>query len=224
MFFYYIFIVPCAQAEAVFTLSAPDNVTVNEEFEVMVYLDSNISNVRHYVVSLLYDPDLLHINPQLDSLDASLVDLTFISPLGIDVSGIQDNPARLIASQTGVSDVLDPSNHISLFKIKMQALHTGTATLIFKEDDLKLKDQDLEDIPYSANSIQIQILESVFLSGDANGDGRINVLDVISVINKILDPNNSLSGDTDCNGDELMNVLDVICIINKILNSNELYD
>jgi len=55
------------------------------------------------------------------------------------------------------------------------------------------------------------------VAGDANGDGKINVLDVISVINKILKPNSNISGDADCNGDGKVNVLDVICIINKIL-------
>jgi len=60
-------------------------------------------------------------------------------------------------------------------------------------------------------------LPSSTIKGDANGDGQINVLDVISVINRILNPNSSLTGNADCNGDGTVNVLDVICIINKIL-------
>jgi hypothetical protein len=52
--------------------------------------------------------------------------------------------------------------------------------------------------------------------GDANGDGSINVQDVICIINVILDTGTA-SGDPDCNEDGGVNVLDVICVINKIL-------
>ena len=56
--------------------------------------------------------------------------------------------------------------------------------------------------------------------GDVNGDGGINVLDVLAVVNDILgiDP---LTGDAplraDCNGDEVINVLDALGIVNVIL-------
>ena len=53
--------------------------------------------------------------------------------------------------------------------------------------------------------------------GDANGDGQINVGDVICIINNILDPTSSPFGNPDCNSDGDVNILDVICLINKIL-------
>ena len=52
--------------------------------------------------------------------------------------------------------------------------------------------------------------------GDANGDGSINVQDVICIINVILDTGTA-SGSPDCNSDGSVNVQDVICVINKIL-------
>jgi len=54
------------------------------------------------------------------------------------------------------------------------------------------------------------------LPGDANGDGSINVQDVICIINVILDTGTA-SGNPDCNNDGSVNVQDVICVINKIL-------
>ena len=54
------------------------------------------------------------------------------------------------------------------------------------------------------------------LPGDANGDGSINVQDVIGIINVILDTGTA-SGSPDCNDDGNVNVQDVICVINKIL-------
>jgi outer membrane protein assembly factor BamB len=55
-----------------------------------------------------------------------------------------------------------------------------------------------------------------FKHGDANGDGSINVQDVICIINVILDTGTA-SGSPDCNEDGTVNVQDVICVINKIL-------
>ncbi len=55
--------------------------------------------------------------------------------------------------------------------------------------------------------------------GDANGDGKINVQDVVTVINYIMTGSSPLNG-ADCNGDGKINVQDYVCIVNKIL-SNE---
>ncbi|UCE17158.1 MAG: dockerin type I repeat-containing protein [Gemmatimonadota bacterium] len=56
--------------------------------------------------------------------------------------------------------------------------------------------------------------------GDVNGDGGINVLDVLAVVNDILGTV-PLTGDApiraDCNGDEEINVLDALGIVNVIL-------
>lgn len=59
-----------------------------------------------------------------------------------------------------------------------------------------------------------------YVVGDVNGDGQINVLDVLAVINHILGIQ-PLSGDAllraDCNGDGDINVLDALGIVNVIL-------
>lgn len=55
---------------------------------------------------------------------------------------------------------------------------------------------------------------------DANGDSSINVADIVTVVNKILqkDPTPFIFKQTDMNNDGVINVLDVIGIINRILN------
>lgn len=57
---------------------------------------------------------------------------------------------------------------------------------------------------------------------DANGDSSINVADVVTTVNRILqkDPLPFVFKQTDMNNDGLINVLDVIGIINRILNPN----
>jgi hypothetical protein len=58
--------------------------------------------------------------------------------------------------------------------------------------------------------------------GDANGDGAINVLDVVSIVNYILAGGNGLddcgAASADYNGDGAVNVLDVVAIVNLILD------
>jgi hypothetical protein len=58
-------------------------------------------------------------------------------------------------------------------------------------------------------------------AGDANGDGTVNVLDVVSIVNHILAGGVGLEGCNldvaDYNGDETVNVLDVVAIVNLIL-------
>ena len=58
--------------------------------------------------------------------------------------------------------------------------------------------------------------------GDANGDGAVNVLDVVSIVNYILAGGNGLddcgAAVADYNGDGAVNVLDVVAIVNLILS------
>ncbi|MEA2077729.1 MAG: S8 family serine peptidase [Candidatus Marinimicrobia bacterium] len=57
-------------------------------------------------------------------------------------------------------------------------------------------------------------------NGDANGDLNVNVLDVITMVNYILEgePNPFLFDAADINGDGNINVLDIIGVVNVILN------
>ena len=54
---------------------------------------------------------------------------------------------------------------------------------------------------------------------DCNGDGRVNVLDVISEINCILGITPHPCS-CDCNRDGSNNILDALCIVNIILNGS----
>jgi hypothetical protein len=53
------------------------------------------------------------------------------------------------------------------------------------------------------------------LSGDLNGDGALNVLDVVVMVNLVL-ANDCLDG-ADMNADGFCNVLDVVILVNLIL-------
>jgi hypothetical protein len=55
------------------------------------------------------------------------------------------------------------------------------------------------------------------MAGDVNGDGSVNVQDIILIVNMILD--GGYSGVADMNGDGAVNVQDIILIVNMILDS-----
>ena len=54
------------------------------------------------------------------------------------------------------------------------------------------------------------------LSGDVNGDGILNVLDVVLMVNLALD--GEFEDEADMNGDGIINVLDIVTLINTILS------
>ena len=54
-------------------------------------------------------------------------------------------------------------------------------------------------------------------SADINGDGVINVIDIVSLVNLILNPTNTDVGDI--NNDGFVNVVDVVSLVNQILQN-----
>ena len=52
-------------------------------------------------------------------------------------------------------------------------------------------------------------------NGDVNGDGLVNVLDIVQTVNLVL--TNEYDGNSDLNGDGIVNILDVVQLVNIIL-------
>ena len=71
--------------------------------------------------------------------------------------------------------------------------------------------------------VTVEEHSEVCVSGDVNGDGNINVTDVVSVVNTIISgiqPEDLCP--SDINDDGIVNVVDVVGIVNYILNGNGL--
>jgi predicted lipoprotein with Yx(FWY)xxD motif len=62
-----------------------------------------------------------------------------------------------------------------------------------------------------------EILLSTRITGDVNGDGKVNVSDVTALINMILGIVSTDKSAADVNGDGVVNVSDVTALINIIL-------
>jgi len=79
-------------------------------------------------------------------------------------------------------------------------------------------DDDIENYPAAQIELDINVGSGgCGLVGDSNGDGALNVLDVVLLVNLVL---SSSSGDecSDINGDGSLNVLDVVLLVNLVLN------
>ena len=76
---------------------------------------------------------------------------------------------------------------------------------------------------YSGNLIAARAIKYSYdyfdntLSGDLNGDGAVNVLDVISVVNLVLENEYQVTGDL--NNDGEVNILDIVALVNIILST-----
>ena len=81
-------------------------------------------------------------------------------------------------------------------------------------------DDDIDEYPSAQIEMNITVSGSgCGLIGDSNGDGSLNVLDVVLLVNLILDANASGDDCSDVNGDGALNVLDVVLLVNLILGT-----
>ena len=62
----------------------------------------------------------------------------------------------------------------------------------------------------------IQILD---LTGDINFDNAVDVVDIITLINLVLYPENDFLQDADLNEDGILSIIDIILLVNIILDN-----
>ena len=77
---------------------------------------------------------------------------------------------------------------------------------------------DTEWMLYVINDL---LMDTNGILGDLNNDSTLNILDIVSLVNIILetvDPNEYQAWASDINQDNLINILDVVILVNLILN------
>jgi hypothetical protein len=72
-------------------------------------------------------------------------------------------------------------------------------------------------VDYEEGDENIYLGDDQSLIGDVNGDGDLNVLDVVSLVGVILNGGNETAA-CDVNGDGEINILDVVSLVNLILS------
>jgi hypothetical protein len=69
-------------------------------------------------------------------------------------------------------------------------------------------------------AVSLLVTGNPSLPGDINGDGSVNIQDIIFLINFILgtdDPDTGEFNAADMNGDGVLNIQDIILLVNSIL-------
>ena len=98
------------------------------------------------------------------------------------------------------------------------AFHTGEMPYVF--NNLRLLDRPWEEVDRDLADIVSSYWANFATWGDPNGDGSVNVMDVLAVVNHVLgiEPlNGTALMCADCSGDEVINIIDALGIINVIL-------
>ena len=76
-------------------------------------------------------------------------------------------------------------------------------------------DCELAGCEWNGGFLNVCIGESEYV-GDLNGDGMINILDIVQVVNLVLE--NEYEANGDLNSDGIINVIDIVQLVNIILN------
>lgn len=95
----------------------------------------------------------------------------------------------------------------------------GTYSITIKNIEMTIKNgSDYEDVHPRDNSAVLTITEAML--GDVNGDGRISVTDVISIVGYIMEnePSKFIRKVADVNGDGSISITDAVLVIDMILS------
>ena len=84
--------------------------------------------------------------------------------------------------------------------------------------DIKFWFEDDDIVGEPQITIPIVIGSSCSIFGDVNGDNLVNVIDVVSIVNYVLNNDNS-NNCADLTNDELINVVDIVQLVNIILEN-----
>ena len=141
----------------------------------------------------------------------------------ITYSDIQGGEAGIVTNDNGTvywlegnidADPLftDPENGDYTLQAGSPCIDTGTADTDGDGYD------DITDYFGQAPDMGAYEFEGSALSGDLNGDGLLNILDVVVLVNIVLGGSEPIDAG-DLNGDGILNILDVVMLVNIILSN-----
>ena len=84
----------------------------------------------------------------------------------------------------------------------------------FMDGEFNEYDQTISD----HRPVALRLIPNTFIIGDINLDGQVNVVDVVSIVNIILDGNSNYNELADLNEDGINDTIDIVQLIDIILN------
>ena len=216
-------------------LSASCEVAVKPELpEDTRFLVENISTLHGRVVEL---PVYL-----VNDSEISAFQFDVYLPEGITIAVNEENEYEMTlsadrtTSSHTVSTYKQPNGAIryACYSTKSAAFKGESGTVLFTipltiakdiegEFNVQIKDIILSSpsaLGYNNPDMNIVVTVEKYELGDSNGDGIINVLDVVTTVNATLGipSENIITDAADVNGDGVINVLDIVATVNLVLN------
>ena len=174
-----------------------------------------VRNLVGWQCGISFDPNLLEAIEVIEGgfLSSDATQTFFIE-------GIKDNENGLITGYKVLRlDGTGLNGSGPLLSIKFKAKKVGKVT--FTPGDCTLGDSDGIELPSVVPNLEIEIVEELpeedIFAGpkeDVNMDGKINILDLISVAKYFGEPIAANNQRADVNGDRVINILDLVAVSN----------
>ncbi len=151
-----------------------------------------------------------------------------VFPEGLEIVTKEGVPQCALASRTDESFTLS-SNLLSAREIQLATYSltpiSGTSGVLFSitvkaaesfsGGDMKIEntiftDENAQDVNFSDVTTQVKLKTS--LAGDLNGDGLVNIQDIVATVDLVA--KGTYTAAADVNGDGVVNIQDVVAIVN----------
>lgn len=162
----------------------------------------------------------LYKNTALDAYSEFCIDNSVGLVVGGTISGLTGHGLVLLNNQTDSLGVDANGNFTFINK-----LLTGDAYEVTVFNQPLRRNQTCTVVNGSGSvlnanitDIEVNCVDAPFIGGDAGGDGKVDITDIVAGINIILS-NGNISKGSDCNNDGAMNIQDIVCTINRVLGN-----
>lgn len=163
-------------------------------------------------------------------------DMSIYAGLNIDGASVDDYSDYEVAAFVGdecrgvgkIQNSTENGKTYSWVNIRARSNSESGETVTFKVYDKAQKRvcQILESVPFENNTVvglpssPIEFTVRKYMPGDVNGDDKINISDVVTLVNYIseMNPANFIVEVADVNGDEKINIADAVTLVNMITN------
>ena len=135
-------------------------------------------------------------------------------------ASLQDDGTYRVVSFSLSNDKIEGTDGAILNAIVSAGTNVKAGTYEAKIENILFTKTDGTQL--KLNDVRFNIVVSNIIIGDANGDGEINVSDIVEIVNAILGKPSAKFTKTaaDVNGDGEVNVTDIVNVVNFILSGN----